>query len=359
MLSWKGNWEQTQQRFTEWWNQRGLVVFMTAQRPQPRERLPRPATPQSMETRWLDPNYRVSISEYLGAQTEYLAESFPFFDTQIGPGSLGLFLGAGGELAEDTVWYSPCIPDPDSYGRIQFNPHHNLWLERHLALVDEGLHRAQGRYLVGIPDLIENLDTLAALRGDTPLLYDLIERPDWVVEKVAEINQAFFEVYDLFYKRVSAADGSCCFGPFCLWGPGKTAKLQCDISATISPRMFRQFVLPALTEQCSWLDFAMYHLDGTTCLQHLDQLLDIQPLKAIEWTPQAGRASGGSPEWYDLYRRIKAGGKSVQVIEVADEELIPLLDAIGPQGTYILMRDTHRSLDQAEKLLHQLEPYYA
>ena len=41
-----------------------------------------------------------------------------------------------------------------------------------------------------------------------------------------------------------------------------------------------------------------------------------------------------------------------------DKELIPLLDAIGPQGTCVLMRDTARSLDQAEKLLRQLEPYY-
>jgi peptide/nickel transport system permease protein len=35
-------------------------------------------------------------------------------------------------------------------------------------------------------------DTLAALRGDQVLLIDLIERPGWVRERLAEINQAFF-----------------------------------------------------------------------------------------------------------------------------------------------------------------------
>ena len=31
-----------------------------------------------------------------------------------------------------------------------------------------------------IPDLIEGLDTLAAMRDTQPLLIDLLERPEWV-----------------------------------------------------------------------------------------------------------------------------------------------------------------------------------
>ena len=106
----------------------------------------------------------------------------------------------------------------------------------------------------------------------------------------------------------------------------------------ISPEMFREFVVPALTEQCAWLDYSLYHLDGTTALHHLDSLLKIEPLDAIEWTPQAGLPGGGSPQWYDIYRRIKAAGKSVQAIRVDPEEVAPLIDAVGGEGLYIETR---------------------
>jgi hypothetical protein len=355
MIMWQTNFQQIQQRFTDWWNQRGLVVWMTAERPQ-MDKLPTPET-ESLEEMWLSPGFRIATMEYCLSRYEFLAESFPIFDTQIGPGSLGLFLGCGGELAPDTVWYHPVIHDPDSYAPVRFKAQGNLWLERHLRLVDEGVRLNNARWRVGIPDIIENIDTLAALRGDTPLLYDLVERPEWVLEKLAEINQAFFEVYDIFYERLRDEQGSSVFGPFCLWSNGKTAKVQCDLSAAFSARMFGKFVAPYLDEQCRWLDYAMYHLDGTTCLQHLEPLLEIPSIRAIEWTPQAGKPGGGSPEWYELYKRIKAGDKSIQAIGVKVDELIPLLDAIGAQGTYAML-DAPLPLDAAEEMLKALEPYY-
>jgi hypothetical protein len=61
-------------------------------------------------------------------------------------------------------------------------------------------------------------------------------------------------------------------------------------------------------------------------------------LRAIEWTPQAGLPRGGSPEWYPLYRRIRAAGKSVQAIEVEPHEVEPLIEAVGPDGLLIQTR---------------------
>ncbi|MEZ4580733.1 MAG: hypothetical protein R3A10_03600 [Caldilineaceae bacterium] len=52
----------------------------------------------------------------------YFAEGFPIFDTQIGPGSLGLFLGATPVFDANTVWYQPCIDDPDRHQPIRFAP---------------------------------------------------------------------------------------------------------------------------------------------------------------------------------------------------------------------------------------------
>lgn len=122
-----------------------------------------------------------------------------------------------------------------------------------------------------------------------------------------------------------------------------------------SPDMFKQFVVPELTVQCEWLDHSIYHLDGTQAMGHLDALLSIDALDAIEWTPQAGIETGAHPRWYPLYRRILEAGKSVQVMDVHEHEIIPLLNAIGSKGVYLM---THiNSLDEADSIRRKIEPF--
>jgi hypothetical protein len=90
-------------------------------------------------------------------------------------------------------------------------------------------------------------------------------------------------------------------------------------------------------------------------MRHLDNLLAIQPLDAIEWTPQAGIETGGNKRWYDLYRRILAAGKSVQVVNVEPDEVLPLLDAIGRKGVYMLIQ--FKDEREAEQILERVGNY--
>jgi 5-methyltetrahydrofolate--homocysteine methyltransferase len=360
-MKWKPDWQNARENLTKWWAGRGLALWLTAPRDHPVEAVDEPAAPADLVERWTQPAYRCSAAEYRMSRTCYAAEAFPYFDTQIGPGSLGTFLGAEPHFAETTVWYEPCITDAEAFGPVRFEASGNRWLEAHLAVMDEGLRRAAGRYLVGIPDLIENLDTLAALRDTEQVLVDLVERPGWVERRLWEINEAFFAAFELMYERVRGADGGSVFSAFCIWGAGRTAKVQCDISAMLSPAMFRRFVAPPLAAQCDWLDCSLYHLDGEDALQHLEALLAIPSLDAIEFTPRGGFSNdaasppGGSPHWYDLYRRIKAGGKAVQAIGVREDEVIPLIEAVGPEGLFICARAADQGA--AEALAQRVEQY--
>ena len=353
-MDWKPDWPQAKANLTKWWNGEGLAVCVTAPRDVPIEPISEPRFESDPEKRRTDPVRRCDEAEHQMAHRAFLAEAFPYLDTQIGPGSLGTFLGAEPHFADTTVWYEPCIDDPDCFGPIRFDAK-NRWFKIHMAVIEEGLRRANGRYLVGIPDLIENLDTLAAMRGTEPLLRDLIDRPGWVHDRLAEINEAYSEAFDLMYEQVRDEDGGNAFASFRIWGPGKTAKLQCDFSCMISPRMFREFVRPYLSAQCDWLDYSLYHLDGVGAVQHVEALLEIESLKAIQWTAGAGKPGGGDPQWYDLYRRVKAGGKSIQAVGVSVDQVIPLIEAVGPQGTFIQVSGTDQA--SAEKLLQAVEQY--
>ena len=334
-LRWKPDWLPARQALTAWWEHRGLALAVTAPKDEPWEVVPPPAAVPVDES-WTNADHWTRTAIYRLSQTYCGGAAFPALWTLIGgPGSLGLFLGAIGHPAPDTLWYEPVIHDPVTHPALQLD-RTGPWWQRHFDVLEQAVRDNHGRYLVGLPDLVENIDVLAQLRDGQLLLMDLLERPAWVQEQIALINQCYFETYTAMLPYVRDPWGGTTFTAFGLWAPGTVAKVQCDFSCMISPAMFREFVVPALTEQCAWLDYSLYHLDGTTALQHLDALLAITPLDAIEWTPQAGLPSGGSPRWYDLYRRIKAAGKSVQACDVTPAEVAPLIDAVGPAGLYIV-----------------------
>jgi len=354
-MKWKAHWPQAKANLIKWWAREGLALSLTAPRREPIEDIAEPPpAPDDAQAYYSDPAFRSSQAEHQMARTCYLGEAFPYFDTKMGPGTLGKFLGARPRFTHRTVWYDPCIEDPETFGPIRFTPAGNEWWDAHLRLIDEGLRRAEGRYLVGVPDLVENLDTLAAMRGSENLLMDLVERPAWVADRLEEICEAFMVVFEAIFEKVRDPDGGNAFSAFDIWGPGKTAKLQCDISCMISPGTFRRFVVPTLRRQCDWLDYCVYHLDGEGALHHLDALLEIDSLDAIQWTPGDGNAPEGSRKWYGLYRRVRAAGKGLHV-SLMPQDVIGLIDTLGPEGLFI--RTWAGDEESGERLLQAVRQY--
>ena len=58
-----------------------------------------------------------------------------------------------------------------------------------------------------------------------------------------------------------------------------------------------------------------------------------------------------------MYKRIKAAGKSIQAVDVEIDKVIPMLDEVGPEGTFITLRDGYTRAE-ADRLYRDLEPYY-
>lgn len=333
-MRWQDHWDQTRQRHIDWWAGDGGVVWVMAPADQPHADIPKPVPPPTLETQWLDPVYRARKAEYELSRTFFGGDAVAYFDAHIGPGNLATFLGSPMQFSPDTVWYEPCMDDLEAHPKLKFDPNHPSF-RKQLAIIEQGLRIADNRFLVGMPDLIENIDTLASLRGCQQVLFDMLEQPAAVKRRLAEINQVYFDAFDAIYARIKDEHGGNAFSAFYIWGPGKTAKVQCDASAMFSPEMYAEFVIPSLRQQCAWLDYCIFHLDGTHCIHHLDHLLAIEDLHAVQWTPQAGIDPSGAARWYPLYRKILDGGKRAQALNVAARDVVPLLQAVGSKGMYI------------------------
>lgn len=350
---WKNDWQGTRKRYEEWWQNQGTVLFVVAPRKnvgsemQIEAPVP-PLVPKDIEKRWTDPNYRVRLSVYNLSRTYFAGESIPFFDTKLGPGNLATFIGSQPEYSDSTVWFHPCWTDLHSEPELKLKKD-SLHFQRNLDLIKEGVKVSDGRFLVSMPDLVENLDILCSLRGTQNTFMELLEHPEEVKRRLKEINQVYFEAFDSFFQYIKDPYGGNVFSAFRIWGPGKTAKVQCDVAAMLSEKMFRDFVMPSLVEQCDWLDYSMFHLDGVDAMHHVDALLEIDSLNAIQWTPQAGKPPVDDPVWYDLYHKILGANKSLQLLGVRIENITRLIRDLGPKGLFIVSHA--QSEEQADEIV--------
>jgi len=351
-MTWKKNWEESKKHYIDWWNQQGLVISMwehLEKKGVPYEKVLRPSPPRDANQLFFDPLWRAEYLHYQLSKSSFLADIPPVANTHLGPGSLSAILGAELEATEDTIWirYHSDIGDD-----ISLDPH-NKWWKLHLDLLKACKEKAQGRYYVGCPDLVEGLDTLAGMKGTENVLMDMMLRPEMLEQQLQKINKLYFQVFDQIYDIINE-NGEMAFCYFSLWAPGKVSKLQADISGMISEDDFRRFSLPWLHEQCQKIEYTLYHLDGVDAMRHLDAILEIEELNAVQWTPGEGQPQGGDPQWYGLYRKILEKGKSVMPCWVEVNELKPLLDNVGPKGLNILMHfKTEKDIEEAVKIANE------
>ena len=353
MNTWKPNLEETKKHYIDWWNGRGIVLNMWEHFQEgvtPHADVPAPSEPKDLNQKWFDPKWRADYLDWYVAHSSLKADMLPVANTQLGPGSLAAILGGVFEGGPDTIWIHP---DPNYTDDLKFDPNHPNFL-LHKELLKACKAKANGHYYVGMPDLMEGLDVLAAIKGTDKVLLDTVMQPEVVERQMQQINDIYFRVYDELYDIIREGD-EMAFCYFSSWAPGRMSKLQSDISTMISTDDYRRFVQPFIREQCQKIDYTLYHLDGVGATHHLPALLEIEELNAIQWTPGVGEPQGGSPKWYDLYRRILAAGKSIMACWVTVDELRPLLDAIGPNGVHLEM-DFHNE-DEVEEALKIVEEY--
>ncbi len=353
MKTWKKNFEESKINYMKWWNGEGLVISMwehLSKNGPAHEDVPPPPEPKDLDQYWFDPQWRAASIHHQLSLSSFKADILPVANTHLGPGSLAAALGADLEGGEDTIWIRH---NNDIGDEVVFNEK-GKWWQLHLNLLRACKSLSDKRYLVGCPDLVEGLDTLAGMRGPEAVLMDMMMRPEILEEQLQKINDIYFRAFDQIYDIINV-NGEMAFCYFSLWAPAKVSKLQSDISLMISEEDFRRFSLPYLREQCQRLDYTLYHLDGVDAMRHVDALLEIEELNAIQWTPGVGEPQGGNPRWFPLYKKILNAGKSIMPCWVEPEELEPLLDQVGNKGLNCLMH--FKSEEDIEKTLIIADKY--
>ena len=313
---------------------------------------------KDMEDKYQNPQRIVDRYRYFCQTHAFLGESFPNLNIDFGPGSLASYLGSEIGFKEDTVWFNKCLDGWDGVPKLTFDPE-NKWFKKHLQLAKDCQALAGDDFYVDMPDLMENIDVLASLRGAQDILFDLLDEPEMIGERIQEVTDIYYEYYDRFYDVIKDEEGGNAYTVFQIWGPGRTVKLQCDFSAMMSPEDFRKYIQPSLRSQSENVDHVLYHLDGPAAIKHMDALMEIEGIDALQWTSGDAGPDGTLPDWDVIYDKAIAAGKSiwVKVYSGEFEDWIRNVDRLvkkyGSHSLFLLFPEM--SMEQAVYLLDYAE----
>ncbi len=356
----KNNWEETIQRFDAWFQHKNTgrpLMNLYAYRDPARSPYSKLHEEPFEDARDMFLNTDKQFARLMNWYTwvEPMAEAFPQFSMNMGAGSLALYLGSEPIFSPDTLWFTHFIKDYDESLPLKYNPD-NVWWKKHLEIIRRQLELVKDTdILVCIPDLIENIDILSAMRDPQTCCFDLYDYPDEVHEALQNISDVYMTYYDTIYNMVKTPGNVSAYTAFNILGTGKTAKIQCDFAALLSPKLFDEYILPSLKRQCDDIPNTMYHCDGPEELCHIDSLMSIEKLGALQWTPGARNPKAGDERWYELYTKVRDADKGIWVglSDYSPEEAIAMADKLvkkfGPAGLYFQF--PYMTREMAEGLL--------
>jgi len=281
----------------------------------------------------------------------FLGEAMPAFRPGFGPDQMAAFLGAPLTISEGsnkTSWSQKIVTYWDSFLPLRIEGS-NRYFQRMSEFHALAAARLEGRCLLCEIDMHSNIDLLEGLRGAQDLLFDMIDRPGTVLQAMTQAQEIFKQVCEEFFRYGSKEKwGTTSLLP--MYDRGRFNRVQADFIALLNPSLFRDLVLPALEDEVRYLDRSCFHLDGPDALKHLDDLLAIRELDAIQWVSGAGNPR--PIEWPEVLHRIQKAGKII-ILHLTAGEVKRVHGEYNPSRlVYDVLTDT---VDEGLELLDWLE----
>lgn len=349
------DWEKIKEYYIAWWNCEVLdkvPLFVTAPLSSSKSQKITIGSPKDR----FNKGKVIDIAEKNIKSTFYGGLAFPIYWPNFGPDIFSAYMGATLEfssLGDYPVswvdWKKPVLKNYSDLSALEIKEDNFYW-QKTKEFTSYAVKRSQGNYLVGITDIHAGMDSLAVLRGGPEkLCMDLIDNPDGVKKAMKLLWKAWYKGYEESYKIIAKSQGGTCAW-INLWSPGKMYPVQNDFTCLISTKMYEAFFLEEIINEINYLDYSIYHLDGPDALKHLDMLLEIPTLNAIQWVPGAGLENEHISKWLPIYKKIQSKRKSI-IVYCRPNEVNFVLKNLAHKGLLIAPRCS--SEQEAQQLLFE------
>ncbi len=309
-----------------------------------------PSHHSSLRERWLDVEFQVASVLARLESTQYFGDSVPCWMPNVGPDLCSTLFGAELEFGEDTSWCQTTIHKPEDWTRFIETPPNfeNLYWRTIEEMIERAHQQFGDRFYIAMPDLHGSFDMLSGLRGAEDLCYDLIDDPEPVRQASLHASQVYVQAYNRLDPILTSLGQ-----PRTTWtnylhdGPAYVP--SCDFWCLVSGQIARDYVVPTLELEMTPFERSIFHLDGPQALHHLDLVLQLPGLNAVQWVYGAGQ--GRASDWLDVYRQCRQAGKAIQVLAEDTEDALNVLRELGPDGVWLTIYNPLPSADHAINFL--------
>ena len=217
-------------------------------------------------------------------QSYRAGDALPNVRVDFGAVALGAMMGATIEFGSDTTWTEAFIDDDWSNAPQWELKADNPWWVLMQKLLARVAADAAGKYLVCTPDIGGSADLLLNFRGSTGLCMDAIDAPHRIVEAIDAIYPIWREAFCAQYHLTVERGAGVCHW-LGLWSNQPYVIPACDFGYMIGPNEYAATCLSDIARQADEVGRAIFHLDGPGSARHIDALLDLPQLQAIQFTP--------------------------------------------------------------------------
>lgn len=357
MYELKPDYARSKERMDAFWERalidRPVVQFTLAKPPE--ERIPLPASHHATsDERWLDAQYQAELHLAILSNHDFLGDTMPVVWPNLGPEIFSALYGFPIHFGDyGTSWTDSILNNWADANRVRLD-WESPYLKKLHELTDAFLEIGESKFITGMTDWHPGGDCLAAIRDPQNLALDMLLHVEEVKALLPTFEADYSRLYDIFYHKLRTAGR-----PITTWIPlvcdGKYYIPSNDFSIMISKEMYDDVFLPGIIRECQFLDHSIYHLDGPGALRHLDSILDIPELDALQLVPGAGNE--GFHKWVEVYRKAQGAGKAIQV-NCRITELDLVMESLDPHGVYLVVSGVP-SREAAETMLADLEQWCA
>jgi hypothetical protein len=194
------------------------------------------------------------------------------------------------------------------------------------------------------------MDCAAAWRGTENLCFDLILDPGMVNQLMKLSTEHFLSVYDDFDAKLKAAGM-----PSATWmnipiPNGRVHIPSNDFSFMISPEQFEEFALPTLQEEVKTMTHNIFHVDGKGVAKHIDNILDVKEVKAIQWVQGMGD-DYPIMQHIPFIKRVQSKGASI-IVDLDKKDLDAFMSEVSPVGIFLWVAT--ESKEEEETIIKRL-----
>lgn len=284
----------------------------------------------NVRDRWFDAEFQVeTYIESLEGQ-RFRGETFPVFFPNLGPEVYAAFYGAELEYGDVTSWSKPYINDWEQITQLTLDKQ-GIYFTKLEELTRLALERCVGRALVGYTDLHPGVDCVAAWRDPEQLCLDMLEHPDEVKQMIEVAIRDFEAIYNHFDAMLKAQK-QLSVSWMGIPSFGRMHIPSCDFSALISPWMFEEFCLPVLRREVKTMTHNVFHVDGKGVAKHIDMILDVPEVHAIQWVQGVGD-DYPIMQWVPFIKKVQA--RAPIIVDLDKHDLDDFMAVLEPEGIFL------------------------